>query len=71
MTGNGFGKLTIKGVRKPVTVEIAVNSQHIKASATIDRTLFGIKYNSASYFQDLGSYAIRNTFEIEADLVYL
>lgn len=63
------GKLTIKGITQPVTFQVSVNGHSIKVNMVIDRTLYGIKYNSASYFQDLGSYAIKNTFDIDVNLV--
>lgn len=73
ITGNiATGRLTIKGVSQPANFNYTVNQRDgktvIQASASIDRTQYGIKYNSDSYFQDLGSYAIRNTFEIEVML---
>lgn len=67
------GQLTIKGVTKPVSFPILVTTEgdalRIKGKATIDRTEFGIKYNSTSFFSGLGDYAIKNTFELGFDLV--
>ncbi|MBC8152758.1 MAG: YceI family protein [Bacteroidetes bacterium] len=67
------GLLTIKGVTKPVTFPIGVAAEgdalRIKGKATIDRTVFGIKYNSTSFFSGLGDYAIKNTFELAFDVV--
>ncbi len=36
----------------------------------LDRTKFDIKYNSSSYFQDLGNYAIKNDFDLEYELFF-
>lgn len=70
---SAYGKLTVRGITQPITCTFTTSEQSgrmiINASASIDRTLYGIKYNSTSYFQDLGSYAIRNIFEIEVNLV--
>jgi len=67
------GILTIKGIAKPITFPIIItqNNKTIRIQATmkIDRTQFEIKYNSSSYFQDLGSYAIKNNFDIKLDLI--
>lgn len=62
------GTLTIKGISQPITFDMTIHKKVLHATAAIDRTLFGIKYNSSTYFQDLGSYAIRNTFEIDVSL---
>lgn len=62
------GRLTIKGVTRIVscgyTLKRTERGLNLEARLIVDRTLFGIKYNSASYFQDLGSYAIKNEFEL-------
>ncbi|MGY3211881.1 YceI family protein [Mucilaginibacter sp. HD30] len=72
VSGNAAkGTLTIKGITQPIVFDLQLGKGTVHATATIDRTLYGIKYNSASYFQDLGSYAIRNTFEIDITLVTL
>lgn len=67
------GLLTIKGVTKPITFPIGVTTEgdavRVKGKATIDRTVFGIKYNSTSFFSGLGDYAIKNTFELAFDVV--
>ncbi len=67
------GQLTIKGITKPVSFPITVtsadNTLRIQGKATVDRTLFGIKYNSSSFFSGLGDYAIKNTFDLAFDLV--
>lgn len=68
------GRLTIKGITRKVNGTFALSKENkrlkVDAHFTIDRTLFGIKYNSASFFQDLGSYAIKNEFELSANCVF-
>lgn len=70
---NAVGKLTIKGIAKEVKFPMTYNNLNgkltIKANLKVDRTLYNIKYNSASYFQDLGNYAIKNEFDLEIVLV--
>jgi polyisoprenoid-binding protein YceI len=71
--GQASGLLTIKGVTKPVSfpvvVTLAGDVLRIKGQATIDRTIFGVNYNSSSFFVGLGDHAIRNTFELTLDLL--
>ena len=46
------------------------NSTVIKGYMTIDRTKYNIKYNSSSFFQDLGNYAIKNEFDLKFEAVF-
>lgn len=72
--GKATGLLTIRGITEyidfPVDIEMKGGKVVIKGSLTIDRTKFGIKYNSNSYFQDLGSYAIKNDFDLNFELLF-
>jgi polyisoprenoid-binding protein YceI len=65
--------LTIKGttneVSFPATVTIAGNEATAVASFTVDRTKFGIKYGSGSFFDNLGDKAIENNFNVDVNLV--
>ncbi|MGF1925890.1 MAG: YceI family protein [Bacteroidia bacterium] len=67
------GKLTIKGITKSVSFPISTTIKNgiskSKVSLKVDRTEFNIKYNSSSYFQDLGSYAIKNEFDLDITIV--
>ncbi|RSK36218.1 YceI family protein [Hymenobacter metallilatus] len=72
--GTASGQLTLRGVTKPVqfpcTLTTLPNGQlRVTGAATLDRTQFGINYNSSSFFQNLGSYAIRNEFRLAFDVV--
>lgn len=74
--GNNFdvkANLTIKGITNEVSfpATIAVSKTDVKASASfkIDRTKFGIKYGSGSFFDNLGDKAIDNDFMVEINLV--
>ena len=62
------GNITVKGVTKPVQFPIEVSTADkvtiIKGKISIDRTAFGIKYNSKSFFGDLGDKAIKNNFDL-------
>jgi polyisoprenoid-binding protein YceI len=67
------GQLTIRGVTKavsfPVNIRPETNGFRISGQAVIDRTVFGIRYNSTSFFANLGDQAIKNTFALGFDLV--
>lgn len=67
------GQLTLKGITKPVSFPVVVsqesNGLRIKGRAIIDRTQFGIRYNSTSFFSDLGDQAIKNEFTMTFDVV--
>lgn len=64
--------LTIKGTTKPVTFDAVVNNEgdQVKATATIevDRTKYGIKYNSGSFFDGLGDKMIEDIFTLSVEI---
>ncbi|TGE10514.1 YceI family protein [Hymenobacter fodinae] len=69
-----LGYLTLKGVTKPVRFPLTITrlptgQLRLHGVATLDRTQFGVNYNSSSFFQNLGSYAIRNEFRLEFEVV--
>jgi len=63
------GKLEIKGtqdgIQFPAIVKIEGNNMVIVGEVEIDRTKFGIKYGSGSFFDDLGDRAIYDNFKIK------
>ncbi|AKD55926.1 YceI family protein [Spirosoma radiotolerans] len=67
------GQLTLKGVTKPVSFPVTISPDgaglRIKGRALIDRTQFGIRYNSTSFFADLGDQAIKNEFSLQFDVL--
>lgn len=66
------GDLTIKDQTHPVefTALIKKEGAITKASGkiTVDRTLYGIKYGSGKFFQNLGDKMIKDTFELTFDV---
>ncbi|PJJ84968.1 YceI family protein [Mucilaginibacter auburnensis] len=66
--GQALGTLTIKNktgtVSFPVSISKENNDYVVTGTAIIDRTKYGIVYNSNSFFAGLGDKAIRNTFDI-------
>jgi polyisoprenoid-binding protein YceI len=62
--------LTIKGVTKPVTFDIAVNGNTATSNFKIDRTKYDIKYGSGSFFDNLGDKTINDDFDVNVTLVF-
>jgi len=65
--------LTIKGVTNPVEFNAKVTANGDKLNAdgviTVNRTLFGIKYGSGSFFQGLGDKVIYDDFTLAFSVV--
>ncbi|MFM2269887.1 MAG: hypothetical protein RL757_3328 [Bacteroidota bacterium] len=65
--------LSIKGVSKDVKFTATVTTTGETATATanfnIDRTKYGIRYGSGSFFDNLGDKAIDNNFNVEVNIV--
>ena len=65
--------LTIKGITHPVTfpAKVTINGLNFSATAKIkiDRTKWGIEYNSGNFFENLGDHLIKD--EIEFDVFLL
>ena len=69
---NISGELTMKGVMKPIEfpalVSISKSKASVKADITIDRTKWGITYNSGNYFKDLGDKLIEDNFTLKVNI---
>ncbi|MGB0881485.1 MAG: YceI family protein [Vicingaceae bacterium] len=63
------GKLTIKGITKPIsfpaTIEMKDGKLGAYAEVKIDRTLYDIKYGSGKFFEGLGDKMIDDEFIIK------
>lgn len=62
------GDITIKGITKSISFDMNVEDSKATASLKIDRTQFGIRYGSASFFDNLQDKAIDNEFELKVSL---
>ena len=62
--------LTIKGITKPVTFDLAVKGDTATTVVTIDRTKYDIKYNSKSFFDSIGDKAIYDDFTLTVNLQF-
>ncbi len=64
------GDLTIKGITKPVEVELLRTTVEGYASTlVVNRTEFDIKYGSGSFFSNLGDKAIEDNFTLYAFVI--
>lgn len=62
------GELTIKGTTKPIKIALSQSEKGvITATVKVDRTLYDIKYNSDSFFKNLGDKLIKDEFEISVE----
>ncbi len=70
--GTLSGSMTIKDKTAPLQAPVKITEEAghfvIAGKVTLDRTQYGITYNSTSFFSSLGDKAIRNTFEVEFSL---
>ncbi|WP_159800857.1 YceI family protein [Flavobacterium sp. MK4S-17] len=62
--------LTIKNITKPVTFDLTVNKNSASTAFEVDRTKYGIEYNSGSIFDGLGDRVIYDNFELAVNLVF-
>lgn len=67
---NVTGDLTIKGETNPVNFTISIYGNKATANLKVDRTQYGVKYGSASFFDDLKDKAIYDEFDLVADLEF-
>ena len=63
------GIVTIKKITKNIAFKISKSANDYSGKITIDRTQFGVQYNSKSFFDNLGDQAIKNNFDLEFNLV--
>ncbi|MEZ5040278.1 MAG: YceI family protein [Saprospiraceae bacterium] len=67
------GLLTIKETVLPIGIPLDITREGeqwiIKGQTMIDRTAYGIKFNSPSYFEKLKDQAIADEFELRFELV--
>ncbi len=73
---NGKGKytvtadLTIKDVTAPIKFEMLVTGKTATTNLKIDRTKYGIKYGSGSFFENLGDKTISDEFDLAVALKF-
>ncbi len=60
--------LTIKGITKPISFDLATTANSATTKFNIDRTKYDIKYGSGNFFSNLGDKTIADEFELEVAL---
>lgn len=70
---NVNGLLTVKGIEKPILFNVDLNKSGSKVTGTskitFNRTHYGIKYKSKSFFSDLGNRVIYDDVTVDVTLV--
>jgi polyisoprenoid-binding protein YceI len=64
------GDLTIKGIAKPVTFDLATTANSATTKVIVDRTKYDIKYNSGNFFENLGDKVIYDDFDLAVVLKF-
>ncbi len=62
--------LTIKDVTAPVIFKIKISGDTATTSLKVNRTKYGIKYGSGSFFDNLGDKVIADEFELNVALKF-
>jgi len=62
--------LTIKGITDSVSFDMATTTNTASTNVKINRTKFGIKYGSGSFFDNLGDKAIADNFDLTVALKF-
>lgn len=62
--------ITIKGVTEPIVFDLTMNNNKGTANLVIDRTKFGIRHGSGSFFDNLGDKTIYDDFELTVNLEF-
>lgn len=63
------GLITIKGISEKISFDVFKKGDTYTGQMKIDRTKFGIRYGSDSFFDNLGDKAIDNIFILDIILV--
>ncbi len=64
------GDLTIKGIKNPITFDLATTANSATTKFNVDRTKYDIKYGSKSFFDSIGDKAIDNEIELSVALEF-
>jgi polyisoprenoid-binding protein YceI len=62
--------LTIKGITNPITFDLVTKGNTATTTLKINRTKYGIKYGSGSFFDNLGDKTINDDFDLTVALQY-
>ena len=65
---NATGTLTIKDISHPIKFTLIKNQDVYNASLVFDRSKYNIRFNSGSFFKNLGDKLILDEIELTAEL---
>ena len=65
MMGKMDAELTVKGITQPVTFSYKQEGKKYTGTLKFDRTKFGIKYGSGSFFDNLGDKMIHDDVTVD------
>jgi polyisoprenoid-binding protein YceI len=63
------GKLTIKGITKPISFMVKETEKAYMASISVDRTLYEVRYGSGKFFDNLGDNMIDDEFILDVKIM--
>ena len=64
------GDLTIKGITNPITFDLVTTANSATTKLIVNRTKYGIRYGSKSFFDSIGDKAIDDEFELSVALKF-
>lgn len=67
---NVSADLTIKGKTEPVNFDLAIDGNTATTTLKIDRTKYGVRYGSGSFFDNLGDNTISDNFDLDIILKF-
>ena len=63
------GDITIKGITESITFDVVRSGDEYTSKVEIDRSKFDVRYDSSSFFSNLGDKAIDDIFTLDIKLV--
>ncbi|MEE4196141.1 MAG: YceI family protein [Bacteroidales bacterium] len=63
------GDLTIKGITQPISFKAEQLVNGYKATITVDRTKYNVRYGSGKFFDNLGDNMIYDDFTLEVKII--
>ena len=64
------GDLTIKGTTNPIKFNMVIIDNTASSTLKVDRTKYGVRYGSGSFFDNLGDNTIDDIFELDVTLKF-
>jgi len=62
------GNMTIKNITKKETIEVVIKDKTMRFNHRLDRTTYGIKFNSPTFFKKMKENAIADEFILDGTL---